>query len=97
MPNSHRSPSTLAEPVEGTEPTSLGTLVAVGRSLNDHAPGLERLLLEFDKVAAFHDLFFTSSVLEEPETPYPTFTVEAQLGPEVLTGRYLDGVPEDLR
>lgn len=82
---------------DGTTPTSLGSLVAVGKSLNDHAPGLERLLLELDKVAAFHDLFFTSSVLEEPTDPYPTFTVEAQLGPEILTGRYLDGVPEDLR
>lgn len=84
-----------AEP--GIEALQLGTLQAVGRSLNDHAPGLERLLLEFDKVAAFHDLFFTSSVLQDPEEPYPTFTVEAQLGPEVLTGRYQDGIPEGLR
>jgi Tfp pilus assembly protein PilN len=74
-----------------------GTIIAVGKSLNNHAPGLEKLLLELDKVAGFHDLFFTSSVLEEPSDPYPTFTVEAQLGPEVLTGRYDDGVPEGLR
>jgi Tfp pilus assembly protein PilN len=74
-----------------------GTVIAVGKSLNNHAPGLEKLLLELDKVAGFHDLFFTSSVLEEPSDPYPTFTVEAQLGPEVLTGRYDDGVPEGLR
>jgi Tfp pilus assembly protein PilN len=79
------------------EVSSLGTLVAVGRSLNDHAPGLERLLLELDKVVAFHDLFFSSSVLDDPELPYPTFTVEAQLGPEILTGRYADGIPEGLR
>lgn len=84
-----------AEP--GIEALQLGTLQAVGRSLNDHAPGLERLLLELDKVAAFHDLFFTSSVLQDPEEPYPTFTVEAQLGPEVLTERYVDGIPEGLR
>jgi hypothetical protein len=74
-----------------------GTIIAVGKSLNNHAPGLEKLLLELDKVSGFHDLFFTSSVLEEPSDPYPTFTVEAQLGPEVLTGRYDDGVPEGLR
>jgi hypothetical protein len=84
-------------PIPGSESTSLGTLVAVGKSLNNHAPGLEQLLLEFDKVNAFHDLFFTSSILEEPTDPYPTFTVEAQLGPEILTGRYFDGVPEGLR
>lgn len=86
-----------AAPVPGVETTSYGTMVAVGRSLNNHAPGLERLLLELDKVVAFHDLFFTSSVLEEPTEPYPTFTIESQLGPEVLTGRYFDGVPEGLR
>lgn len=85
------------EATPGIETTSMGTMVAVGKSLNDHAPGLERLLLEFDKVTAFHDLFFTSSILEEPSDPYPTFTVEAQLGPEILTGRYFDGVPEGLR
>jgi hypothetical protein len=82
---------------DGTESASLGTLSAVGKSLNNHAPGLEQLLLELDKVSAFHDLFFTSSILEEPSDPYPTFTVEAQLGPEILTGRYFDGVPEGLR
>jgi hypothetical protein len=89
---------TMQPPGEpGVEATSLGSLIAVGKSLNNHAPGLERLLLEFDKVSSFDDLFFSSSILEEPSDPYPTFTVEAQLGPEVLTGRYLDGVPEELR
>lgn len=84
-------------PTPGVETTAVGTFQAVGRSLNDHAPGLERLLLELDKVAAFHDLFFTSSVLQDPEEPYPTFSVESQLGPEVLTGRYQGGIPEGLR
>ncbi|WP_052667337.1 PilN domain-containing protein [Nitriliruptor alkaliphilus] len=81
----------------GTESVSLGSFVAVGKSLNNHAPGLERLLLELDKVNAFHDLFFTSSILEEPTDPYPTFTVEGQLGLDILTGRYFTGVPEGLR
>jgi hypothetical protein len=85
------------EPAAGTEAPSLGNIVAVGKSLNSHAPGIERLLLELDKVNAFHDLFVTSSVLEDPTDPYPTFTVEAQLGMEILTGRYFNGVPEDLR
>lgn len=85
------------EPTPGIEANALGSLQLVGRSLNDHAPGLERLLLELDKVAAFHDLFFTSSVLQDPEEPYPTFTVESQLGPEILTQRYADGIPEGLR
>ena len=85
------------EPGFGIDAPTVGTLQLVGRSLNDHAPGLERLLLELDKVAAFHDLFFTNSVLQDPVEPYPTFNVESQLGPEVLTGRYEDGIPEGLR
>jgi hypothetical protein len=79
-----------------TVPT-VGTLVATGRSATAHAPGGERLLLEFDKVAAFHDPFLTNSALEEVEDPYTTFNLEAQLGPEVLTGRYIAGTPEELR
>jgi hypothetical protein len=88
---------TVGVPDPDDPAASLGTLVAVGRSLNDHAPGLERLLLELDKVVAFHDLFFTNSILEDVERPYPTFSVEAQLGPEILTGRYAHGIPEGLR
>jgi Tfp pilus assembly protein PilN len=90
-------PDAETETDAAVEAGSQGTVIAVGKSLNNHAPGLEKLLLELDKVAGFHDLFFTSSVLEEPSDPYPTFTVEAQLGSEVLTGRYDDGVPEGLR
>lgn len=86
-----------ATAVPGAETTSIGTLVAVGYSLNDHAPGLERMLIELDKAAAFHEVFFTGSAHDEPGVPYPLFSVEAQLGPEILTGRYIDGVPENLR
>jgi Tfp pilus assembly protein PilN len=81
----------------GSTAPTVGTLVASGRGANAHAPGIERLLLEFDKVAAFHDPFLTSSTLEEVDDPYTQFNLEAQLGPEVLTGRYADGIPEELR
>jgi Tfp pilus assembly protein PilN len=79
------------------ERMSVGSLTANGQSLNNHAPGVERLLLELDKMAVFHDLFVTDSRLEDPEEPFVTFSLESQLGPESRTGRYLDGVPEELR
>lgn len=84
-------------PEGGIERPSWGTLTAQGSSLASHAPGLERLLLQFDKIAAFHDLFFTSSSLEEPEDDIVTFNIESELGPEILTNRYRDGLPEELR
>lgn len=90
---------TLAEGADepGQTASSLGTLVASGRSANAHAPGVERLLLEFDKVAGFHDPFLTNSALGGEDDPYPSFNFQTQLGPEVLTGRYADGLPEELR
>jgi Tfp pilus assembly protein PilN len=84
-------------PVEGIERPSWGTVAATGQSLTNHAPGLERLLLEFDKIVSFHDLFFTNSSLDDVDDEVVTFSVETELGPEILTRRYEDGVPGDLR
>jgi Tfp pilus assembly protein PilN len=83
--------------VDGTAPAAVGSFTAVGKTLFNHAPGVERLLLELDKVVAFEDLFVSNSRLDDPDEPYATFTVEARLGQEVQTGRYHDGVPEELR
>jgi Tfp pilus assembly protein PilN len=86
-----------AGPVEGIERPSWGTVAATGQSLTNHAPGLERLLLEFDKIVAFHDLFFTNSSLDDVDDEIVTFSVETELGPDILTRRYDDGVPGELR
>jgi hypothetical protein len=90
---------TMSPNTESTssERPSVGSFTAVGKSLRNHAPGVERLLLELEKVVTFHDLFVSSSRLEDPEEPFATFTVESQLGPEAETGRYDRGVPEELR
>lgn len=90
----------------GTEPTlgdaraPIGLVTMGGRTLQGHAPGVERLLIELDKLAALDDLFMTNSTLEENElvtSDVAAFTVEADLGQEALTGRYLGGIPEALR
>lgn len=73
-----------------------GTMTMTGRTLRGHAPGVERLMLELDKMAAIGDLFFSNSTVEE-ETGDILFTVEADLGPEIYTQRYLSGLPEVLR
>jgi Tfp pilus assembly protein PilN len=79
----------------GTRPTTWGTVTMSGETLHGHAPGLERFLLEMDKIAAFSDLYFSNSTVDERGVS--TFSASANLGPEVLTGRYADGLPEELR
>lgn len=77
------------------ELVTLGQLVATGRTIDRHAPGLERVLLELGKVAAFRAPYFGSAAVDNDDAV--AFDVSVQLGPEVLTGRYADGIPEVLR
>lgn len=72
-----------------------GTVTVTGQTRLGHAPGLERFLLEFDKIAAFSDLYFSNSTVDERGVS--TFNADLDLGPEVLTGRYANGLPEELR
>jgi type II secretory pathway component PulM len=76
---------------------SIARVVASGESLLGHAPGVERILLELNKVGAFFDVFFTSSAADPDEPEVSLFTVEIDLGEEAYTNRYRDGVPEELR
>ncbi len=80
----------------GDERPVLGTLSLTGQTLDGHAPGVERMLLEFDKVGGFFDVFVTSSSLD-PESDVTTFNVEVDLGPEIRTRRYEAGLPPGLR
>lgn len=84
-----------APPAAGELVAARGTISMTGRTLRGHAPGLERLLLELDKVASFSAVFFSSSTVDEDEVG--TFSVELNLGDEILTRRYVDGLPEELR
>jgi hypothetical protein len=72
---------------------------AGGESLRGHAPGVERLLLEFDKIAAFFDIYVTNSELDEEDEDEDVaiFTFEVDVGQEARTNRYVEGVPEGLR
>lgn len=74
---------------------SVGQLVITGRTEDRHAPGLERLLLELDKIAAFRAPYFGSAAVDNDDAV--AFDVSVQLGTEVLTRRYDEGIPEVLR
>lgn len=87
-------PVPVAPTLGGLRPIS-GTMTAAGRTIRGHAPGLERLLLELEKVAGFENIFFASSTLDEAGVS--TFSVDLNLGDVVRTNRYVDGLPEELR
>lgn len=63
-----------------------GQLAATGQVLDGVAPGVERLIIDLDRVAAFDNAYVTTSTVDEDGIA--TFTLEVQLGPEVLTERY---------
>lgn len=69
----------------GTRPVQ-GRLSAQGRALVGIAPGVEDLMLSVDRAAAFDNPFVTTTTVEEGEVA--AFTLEVDLGPEVLTDRY---------
>ena len=82
---------------ETTGARSIGAFTMTGKTLTSHAPGVERLLISLDKIASFSNVFVTSSSLDEPDDDVASFSVEGDLGPELLTRRYADGLPEELR
>lgn len=94
---------TVGEPSTDTttRAPTIGELSVTGKSLESHAPGVERFLISLDKVASFVDLHVSSSSLEgdvdEDDDRTVSFDVDGQIGPEVLTRRYADGLPEELR
>jgi hypothetical protein len=76
---------------------SIARVIASGESLLGHAPGVERILLELDKVGAFFDIYFTSSSADPDDPDVSLFTVEIDVAEEAYTNRYRAGVPEELR
>lgn len=84
-----------AQPAEvGEAQPTFGQITGSGETLEGHAPGVERFLLAFEKVAAFFNIFLSNSTIDEEGIA--TFQFEFDLGPEILTGRYDDGLPEAL-
>ena len=90
---------TTTPPTLGDVRPAIGLISMEGRTVQGHAPGVERLMLELDKLSSLDDLFMSNSILEENElvtTDVAAFSVEADLGPEALTNRYVNGLPEVL-
>ena len=82
-------------PSAGQTRPSYGTMTLAGKTIHGHAPGLERFLLELQKVASFQNVYFNSSTVDDAGVS--TFAVDVQLGPEIFTKRYANGLPEELQ
>lgn len=88
---------TLQQPTAAA-PARIGTFSVTGQSLASHAPGVERLLLSFDKMSTLGDLFLNSSTLDtEADDPIVSFSLDGAIRAEARTDRYREGLPEELR
>lgn len=83
-----------AEAGSGALPQTVATLQLSGETRRGVAPGVERLLVSLDKVAAFQGAELGSTTMDEA---YARFEVGLDVDTNGLTGRYLDGIPEELR
>lgn len=88
---------TLTVALAPTETGTVGTFNMTGKTLTSHAPGVEQMLIQLDKVVSFVDLYLNSSTLDDPADSVATFSLDGQIGPEAATNRYADGLPEELR
>lgn len=77
----------LRSPAPGGERLVVGQITAQGEVIEGLSPGVERLLIDFAKAASFDNTYITSSTVDEDGVA--TFSLETELGPEVLTNRYV--------
>jgi Tfp pilus assembly protein PilN len=81
------------------DPTSvsIGSLSVTGKTLTSHAPGVERVLIQLDKIVTFDQLYLNSSSLDDAEGRVASFSLDGQVRREARTERYANGLPEVLR
>lgn len=76
---------------------SLARLQVSGETLARHAPGVEGVLREFDKLQWFFDPYLSHAEVDQEDPDILVFQFEVDLDESALTGRYVDGLPEALR
>lgn len=79
---------------------SVASLTWTGYSIERVAPGVEAVVVEFDRVATFFNTFVTTASGQprgEPEVVVAEYQGSVQLSTDALTNRYVDGLPEEDR
>ena len=91
---------TLTANVDETTPAGAGepavmNLTFNGYSVERFAPGVETVVVEFDRVATFFNAYVTQAQEEVvADTDVVGFQGALQLGEDARTGRYTEGLPE---
>jgi hypothetical protein len=87
-----------AAPGDVTFGTAVANLLFTGYSLEFYAPGVEGVLLEFEKVRSFFNPYIATAAREELETIGETvnFTGSVELDENAYTRRYADGLPAEV-
>lgn len=76
---------------------SIASVTFEGYSVEQYAPGVERVLLKFADVGMFFNSYLsTAEEVLRNRTEVTRFTGEFQLTEEVRTGRYADGLPPEV-
>ena len=101
---------TLKAAVEGADETgeagagtvdpnsrSIASLTFEGYSVEQFAPGVERVLLKFSDVGMFFNSFLSTATTEDRNgTLITRFVGEFQLNKDARTGRYAEGLPPEV-
>lgn len=67
-----------------------------GYALERYAPGVETVLVDFDRVPAFFNAFLTTaSTATVADTEVTDFGGTVSLDADAYTGRYVDGLPDE--
>jgi Tfp pilus assembly protein PilN len=83
-------------PTGVAEPPAV-TLTFDGYSVERFAPGVETVMVDFDKVPTFFSTFLATASLEEiEETEVTGFNGSVQLNEDARTRRYAHGLPEGI-
>ncbi|HVL98398.1 MAG TPA: hypothetical protein VM324_03815 [Egibacteraceae bacterium] len=73
---------------------SIGRMEFAGYSVNGYAPGVERVLVDFDRVPAFFNTFLTTAAeAQVADKPVMNFNGSVALDRGAYTNRYADGLP----
>jgi cell division protein FtsB len=92
---------TAQDPADAPGGVSFGDSVAIiaynGYSVERYAPGVETVIIEFDKVDHLFATYLTAAQTEEVgDTEVTGFSGTVQVDDDAYTQRYADGLPEEV-